>query len=202
MKVIFILLSIICVSASFDRIADSGRLVFEEEKSMRSSFCMYNDGKFYEARPSGCVGQEFAWGYYHYVNDTVNLIYQSLNVFDFDVIKSLDTLSIYQIVKIVDCYNQPVRFQSVWFDTTCTNLYNPGILRTEKGRAISYLASVFDEQVNDGSFQISNADTITYKWRCNRESIESINGGQLFINQKQTKRRIVLGNKRIKWVEK
>ncbi len=196
MKKASIFLLLFFALASFDKVNDKTRLIFEEEKSMRSSFCMYSDGKFYEARPSGCVEQDFASGSWKNLNDTVTLIYQSDNLFNFEVLKSIDTSSKYQIVKIVDCYNQPVRFQSICFDTTCQNLYNPGILKLEKGKSIFYSMPIFeDNKVTDESIY-SNADTITYKWHCNRESIESISGGSLYISKESISKRIILKNKK------
>ncbi len=197
MKEIKPLFFLILVLSSFDKANDRIRLIFEEQKGMRSSFCMYSDGKFYESRPSGCVGQDFASGTWEKKNDTIVLIYQTDNVFDFEVLKSLDTSNKYQIVNIVDCYNQPVRLQYVCFDTICQNLYNPGILRIEKGKSILYSMPIFEGyKVKDESIY-SNADTITYKWHCNREAIESINGGSLYINKESTKKKIILKNKRI-----
>jgi hypothetical protein len=196
MKKVKLLLFMFLVLSSFDKANDRIRLIFEEEKSMRSSFCMYSDGKFYEARPSGCVGQDFASGRWENINDTITLIYQSDNLFDFEVLKSLDTTNKNQIVRILDCYNQPVRFQIVCFDTTCQNLYNPGILKIEKGKSLFYSAPIFDNNLENNESQFCNSDTITYKWHCNRESIESIDGGRLYINKESTRKKIILKNKK------
>ena len=198
MKKVNLLLFLFLVLSSFYKTNDGIRLIFEEEKSMRSSFCMYNDEKFYEARPSGCVGQDFASGNWKNINDTITLIYQTDNVFHFEVLKSLDTTNKYQIVRIIDYYNQPVRFQNVCFDTTCQNLYNPGILKLEKGKSIFYQSPFFDQNSKDNESIFCNADTITYKWHCNRESIESISGGTLFTNQEPAKKKIILKNKKFK----
>jgi hypothetical protein len=193
-KLIFLL---VLVLSSFDKANDRIRLIFEEEKGMRSSFCMYSDGRFYETRPSGCVGQEFASGVWETKKDTVKLIYKTGKTFDFEVFNSLDTSSKLQIVRIIDCYNQPVRFQDVCFDTTCQNLFNPGLARIEKGKSILYFAPIFEQNGRNVESVISNADTITYKWLCNRESIESISGGTLYINQEQSEKRVYLRNKRV-----
>jgi hypothetical protein len=186
------------VLSSFDHPSDGIRLIFEEQKSMRSSFCLYSDGRFYEARPSGCVGQDFASGFWERKKDTVKLIYTTERIFDFEVLKSPDTSSKFQIVRIIDRYNQPVRFQNVYFDITCLNLYNPGLAKVEKGASILYLAPAFEQTGRDAESIISNADTITYKWFCNRESIESIDGGTLYINQEPGEKKIILGNKSVK----
>jgi hypothetical protein len=197
MKTATLLLILVLFLSSFYKPHDRIRLIFEEEKTMRSSFCMYSDGKFYEARASGCVGQEFASGYWENENDTITLVYRADNVFDFEILKSEDTANKYQIVKVIDCYNQPVRFQNVCFDTTCQNLYNPGILSIEKGKSIWYSAPIFEQTGKNSESIFCNADTITYKWNCNRESIESISGGTLFFNQESTKKKIKLRNKKI-----
>lgn len=173
------------------------RLIFEEEKSLRSSFCMYSDGRFYETRAEGCVGQIFRWGYWQRSNDTVDLQYESKNLYYFDIIKSRDTSSSYQVVKIIDCYNQPVRFQYVDFDTSYANLYNPGILRVKKGKYIGY-ANIFENGYDPNQFQKFNADTITYKWNCNRESIEAVSGGTLTPILVAETRKVIVSNKRVR----
>ena len=201
-KEVLYLLSLILILPAFEKIHNTQRLVFEEQKGMRSSFCMYSDGKFYDAQASGCTGQVFAWGYWKNVNDTILLSYQTENIFTYDIIKSKDSLNKFQIVRIIDCYNQPVRFQNMYHDTICSNLYNPGILRIMKGNSIWYPAPAFDNSGNDLDLIISNADTITYQWRCNRECLESISGGQLFTNENENTERIILGNKRIRRLDK
>lgn len=190
-------LFIFWVLSSFNNPLDRIRLIFEEEKSMRSSFCMYSDGKFFETRASGCVGQEFASGYWKNINDTITLVYRTDKVFDYEILKSVDTSNKYQIVKIIDCYNQPVRFQNVCFDTTCQNLYNAGILRIEKGKSILYFAPIFEDNLKNSESIFCSADTITYKWNCNRESIESINGGTLFYSKELEKKKVIVKNKQI-----
>jgi hypothetical protein len=201
MKLILILTLVTCFFASGKNNGSSVRLVFEDEKSSRYSFCMYSDGKFYETRGSGCVGQDFSWGYWKKFHDTVRLQYQSSNIFDFDVIKSADSLDRYQIVSIVDCYDQPMRFQIICRDTTCLYPDSTGFVRVEKGRYISYLNHYFGDYLNNEGVQKTNSDTLIFKWRCNRESIESISGGDLFINNKRAAKRFVLRNKRMKWIE-
>jgi hypothetical protein len=196
MKKIYLILILFLALSSFYKGNDKIRLIFEEEIGMRSSFCMYSDGKFYETRPSGCVGQDFASGSWKNINDTVTLIYNTYNLFNFEVIKSSDTTSKYQIVRILDCYNQPVRFQNVCFDTTCQNLYNPAILRIEKEKSIFYSAPIFDNNKYSNESVLCNADTITFRWNCNRESIESIDGGSLYINKEPTRKKIILKNKK------
>lgn len=193
-KFIFIL---VLALSSFNSPKDGIRLIFEKEKSMRASFCLYSDGRFYETRASGCVGQEFAFGFWEKNKDTVTLSYKTEKIFDFEVITSADTSSKFQIVRIIDRYNQPVRFQYVYFDTTCQNLYNPGLAKVEKGKSIFYLSPTFDQGSREVDLFSSNADTITYKWFCNRESIESINGGSLYINQEPHERKVILRNKRV-----
>jgi hypothetical protein len=201
MKAITIL-SACFVLSSFYKNNDRIRLVFEEEKGIRSSFCMYNDGKFYEARPSGCVGQEFSWGYWEKSNDTVKLNYQHGKIFDFEVIQSKDSSAKYQFVRIIDCYNQPVRFQGIYVDTTWEMLYNPGIITIEKGKSLFYIAARFEDINTNVEPVFSNADTITYRWYCNRESIESISLGTLYYtyNEAVTKKAL-LRNKRVIVVE-
>jgi hypothetical protein len=186
------------VLSSFGNPDDGIRLVFEEQKSMRSSFCLYSDGRFYEARPSGCVEQEFSSGSWENNKDTIKLIYKTGKTFGFEVLYSADTSSKFQIVRIIDRYNQPVRFQNVYFDITCQNLYNPGLAKVEKGKSILYLAPIFDQGGRDAESITSNADTITYKWFCNRESIESISGGTFYTNQEPREKRIILRNKSVK----
>lgn len=178
------------------------RLIFETEKGMRSSFCLYSDGKFYETQASGCTGQEFSWGYWENKNDTVHLIYDTKNIFNFETIKSKDTLDKYQFIRIIDVYNQPVRFENICYDTICTNLYNPGVLKISKGSYVSYLGATFNDSLHNSESIQSNSDTITFKWNCNRESLESISGGQLYTNQRSREEKIILGNKRIRRLEK
>ena len=197
MKKIHFLFLLFFMLTSFDKTQGDIRLVFEEEKSMRSSFCMYSDGQFYETRPSGCVEQEFSSGYWENKNDIITLTYKVAKVFNYDILKSFDTSNKYQIVKVVDCYNQPVRFQNIYFDTTYQNLYNPGILKIEKGKSIFYPAPIFNQDTSYGETVFTKADTIIYKWHCNRESIESINGGTLFTNQEAKKEKVILKSKNI-----
>ena len=196
---LFLLLLSLTAFTDFDK---KDRLIFETEKGIRSSFCIYTDGKFYETQPSGCIGQEFSWGHWKNKNDTIILNYDNKNIFNFETIKSKNTTNKYQIVRIIDFYDQPVRFENICYDTICTNLYNPGILKILKGSYISYLGATF----NDNSYNLesiqSNADTITFRWNCNRESLESISGGQLYTNQYNKQERVILGNKRIRRLEK
>lgn len=192
------LLPLIFILPAFKKINNHERLLFEEKRGARSSFCMYSDGKFYDAQASGCTGQLFAWGYWKNINDTILLSYQTGNIFSYDIIKSTDSLNKFQIVKITDCYDRPVRFQYVCYDTTCTNLYNPGMLRILKGSYVSYSAPAFNDNGNYPDYVTSNADTITYKWRCNRECLESISGGELFTNQTENTEKVILGNKRVR----
>jgi hypothetical protein len=189
--------SLLLVLSSFNKPKDGIRLIFEEQKSMRSSFCMYSDGRFYEARPSGCVGQEFASGYWENRKDTVRLIYKTENVYRFEILKTVDTASKFQIVRIIDCYNQPVRFQNVCFDTACQNLYNPGLAKIGKGKSILYLAPIFEQNGGNVESINSNADTVTFRWLCNRESIESISGGTLYINQEPGQKKVILKSKSV-----
>jgi hypothetical protein len=187
---------------AFTEFEKKDRLIFETEKGMRSSFCIYSDGKFYETQPSGCTGQEFLWGYWENKNDTIHLSYNNKNIFYFETIKSKGTLNKYQIFRIIDFYNQPVRFENICYDTVCTNLYNPGILKILKGNYVSYIGARFNDSLYNSESIQSNSDTITLKWNCNRESLESISGGQLYTNQYNKKEKIILGNKQIKKVEK
>jgi hypothetical protein len=60
----FLAIPLILISLAFKDNPITEKLLFENEKSMRSSFCMYNDGKFYEALGAGCIEQEFSWGYW------------------------------------------------------------------------------------------------------------------------------------------
>lgn len=194
-------LFLVLVLSAFNHPDGGTRLIFEAEKGMRSSFCLYSDGRFYEARPSGCVGQEFASGYWENIKDTVRLTYKAKNVFDFEVLESRDTSNKFQIVRIIDCYNQPVRFQNVYFDTASQNLYNPGLAKIEKGKSVLYLAPMFEGDTAGVVSTISNADTITYKWFCNRESIESINGGNLYFNGEMTEKKAIIRNKMVKLLD-
>jgi hypothetical protein len=132
--------------------------------------------------------------------DIILLSYKTENIFFFDLLKSKDSLNEFQIIKIVDCYNQPVRFESIYYDTTRKNLYNPAILKIKKGSLIYYPTPIFSTENTDIDLVKSNADTLTYKWHCNRECLESINGGQLFLNQNERTEKIILSNKRIKRV--
>jgi hypothetical protein len=200
-KIIFFILTLLTLMAFTDH-DKKDRLIFETELGMRSSFCLYSDGKFYETQSSGCTGQEFSWGTWQSKNDTIHLIYDTKNIFNFEIIKSNDTLNKYQFVRIIDFYDQPVRFENICYDTTCTNLYNPGVLKISKGSYLSYIGATFNDTINNTETVISNADTITFKWNCNRESLESINGGQLFTNQSSKTEKIILGNKRIRRIER
>ena len=202
MKILSTLLFLFLAALTTNEVEEDVRLIFSEPTGMRSSFCIYNDGKFYETRPSGCIGQDFSWGYWNTLNDTVTLKYQTDNVFDYVIEQSKDSLKKYQYVRLIDCYNQPVRFQSVCYDTICANLYNPGILIVEKGKVISYLSPIFDSHIKDENYAFTNADTVTIRWKCNRESIESINGGQLFVNRQPSTTRVILGNKKVNWIDK
>ena len=188
---------LLTVASGFSTDHGSVRLVFEEERSMRSSFCLYSDGKFYDAQASGCVGQSFAWGYWKAEKDSVVLNYSATNIFQYTVLKSRDTKSLYQLVRVVDCYDQPVRFQYINYGTGYQCLNNPGILRIRKGIAINYPAPLFDPADTGMIYHTSYADTITYKWSCNRESIESIDLGRLSINDRQHVERVLLRNRRV-----
>lgn len=176
---------------------EDDKLLFEEVKSMRASFCMYADGKFYQARSAGCTGQSFAWGYWKKVEDTLVLDFSTEDIFQYQIIKSADSMNKYQIIRIVDCYNQPVRFQFVNHDSGYNNLYNSGILKLKKGNTINYDSPVFDSNNAEMVYLTSNADTITYKWRCNRECLESVKGGDQFIDNRARVEKIVLRNKRV-----
>jgi hypothetical protein len=192
------LLLIVLVLSAFSKLHLSERLIFETEKSMRSSFCLYSDGKFYDAQAAGCTGQLFGWGYWKKIHDTVQLSYQSKNIFKYDIIESRDSVSEYQVIRIIDDYDQPVRFQLVYYDTTAVNLYNPAILTIKKGSDIYYPVGIFNDSSAYHGGLITNADTITYKWRCNRECLESIDGGDLAVNKEEYIEKAILGTKRIR----
>ena len=195
-NVIFFLLPILLITLAFNRV-NNEKLLFENEKSIRSSFCLYSDGRFYDAQASGCIGQSFAWGNWKNINDTMLLNYSKENIFYYDIQKSIDSLNHFQIVRILDRYNQPVRFQIINRDSGYTNLFNTGILKIKKGNSINYPAPTFDNKDFEYDYILSNADTITYKWHCNRECIESISGGHLDINNKEITEKVILKNKRI-----
>lgn len=197
MKTSKLLLPLVFVCLSFSKTDDRIRLIFEEQKTMRSSFCLYSDGKFYETRAAGCVEQLFSSGSWENTNDTITLTYQANNLFDFEILKSRDTASKYQIIRILDCYNQPVRFQHIYADITSHNLYNTGMLQIEKGKSLFYLGPVFGQKAEGSELIICSADTVTYKWHCNRESLESINGGRLFVNTEAMTKKVTLRNKRV-----
>ena len=198
---LFLFLSLISLTA-FTKLNNRERLIFESEKGMRSSFCIYSDGNFYETQASGCRGQEFSWGHWENKNDTIQLSYDTLNIFNFETLKSKDTFNKYQVIKIIDFYNQPVRFENICYDTVCVNLYNPGILKILKGSYISYWGARFNNISNNSEAFQSNYDTITFKWNCNRESLESISGGDLYTNQIEKRQKVILGNKRVRRLEK
>lgn len=155
---------------------------------------MYSDGRFFESRPSGCTGQDFSSGTWIKDNDIITLSYCTDNPFNFEVTESNDTASSHQVVRIVDCYDQPVRFQHLYIGTSSENLYNPGMIRVAKGEDI-YYAMPFENSLSSNKSVLSRADTLTFKWRCNRESIESINGGTLYISQEASSKKIRLRNR-------
>jgi len=175
------------------------KLIFEQKKYSRSSFCLYSDGKFYHTHSSGCIGQSFSWGYWKVTNDTITLNYSNQDIFKYDIVKSTDSQSNFQIVRIIDCYNQPVRFQIINHDSGYNNLYNIGYLKLRKGNSINYPAPIFNDEQEWESI-VSEADTITYQWQCNRESIESINGGRLYIETEQNIKKIKIHNKQVSWL--
>lgn len=193
---------VVTFTLAFTNKGDQDKLLFEEVKSARSSFCMYADGKFYQAQSAGCTGQSFAWGYWKNVEDTLTLDFSTQDIFQYDILKSADSQSRYQIIRIVDCYNQPVRFQFVSHDSGYSNLYNTGMLKLKKGNTINYEAPVFDVTNAEVVYLTSNADTLTYKWRCNIECLESVNGGDQFINNRARVEKIVLRNKRVQRLDK
>jgi|GEM_PF-5876831 len=196
-KILIALIAIFFLS-SFDsnQKNDDYRLVFEARKSMRSSFCIYSDGRFFDAQASGCVGQFFSWGYWKNINDTIQLEYSKEDIFKYDVLKSTDSQNAFQIVRIMDCYNQPVRFEVINHDSGYTKLYNTGFCKVKKGNSINYPAPMFDSKDFEFEYITCNSDTLTYKWRCNRECIESINGGRLYVNAEESKTKVILRNKR------
>lgn len=174
-----------------------GKLVFESVKYMRSSFCMYSDGKFYDAHSSGCTEQNFAWGYWENIHDTIVLHYRAQNIFQYDVVRSPDTQSNFQVIRIIDCYDQPVRFQFINHANGYSNLYNTGILKIKKGSPVNYPAPEFGKGNPEIEYISCNADTLTYKWHCNRECLESVNGGYLFIDDNERMEKIVLQQKQV-----
>jgi hypothetical protein len=191
---LFIILAVVCLAFT-DRY-NSNKLIFEQERFSRSSFCLYNDGRFFEADGGGCVDQLFAWGYWKNVNDTIILNYSNNNIFNYEIIKSIDSQNQFQIVRVIDCYGQPVRFQFINHNTGYTNLYNTGIVQLKKNNSINYPAYYFSKKDEEYEYIASNADTITYQWRCNRECLESINGGRLHVNDEEKVKRIILKGKR------
>ncbi|MFM2385982.1 MAG: hypothetical protein RL660_739 [Bacteroidota bacterium] len=173
------------------------RLIFEEQPSMRSSFCLFDDGKFYDAQASGCVGQLFSWGHWTEFNDTLTLRYSNVNVFKYSVIESEETNNSYQVIKVIDCYNQPVRQQYLKVDTSYLDLYNTGLYLLPKGRKIIYCSHGFGDDDLASFTNISNADTITFQWHCNRECIESISAGSLTLELQQRTERAIISKRRL-----
>jgi hypothetical protein len=176
------------------------KLVFESKTSMRESLCLYDDGKFYYSKPAGCIMQAFKWGTYVLNNDTAVLKFSPENIFNYDLIQSSDTTSEFQIVRILDCYNQPVRFQHISSDTGYSNLFNIGLIRLKKGNSINYYGEPFEHISNEIIYVTSNSDTLTYKWRCNRECLESVSGGRLFADTNAGVQKILLRNKEFEFV--
>jgi len=158
---------------------------------------LYSDGKFYDASPAGCVGQDFSWGTWTKSNDTFLLTYRKENIFNFELIKSKDSQNSFQVIKIVDCYNQPVRFQIINHNSGYTELFNTGIVKVKKNNSIGYPAPSIGDSDYDSGTILSNEDTITFKWHCNRECVESISGGRLYVNSDEYMKKVVLNNKRI-----
>ena len=169
-------------------------------KRDRSSFCLYSDGKFYGASQQGCVAQSFFWGYWLRAGDTVHLSYGTSNIFCFEVVESTGTKNAFQVVRVVDCYNQPVRFQHMRTDTGWTSLYNRGFLRISKGQSLVYATPDFEIKPGGWDKVKSSADTLTYKWRCNREVLESINGGTLYVDTVAGNGSVVLKGKEVRWL--
>jgi hypothetical protein len=162
----------------------NAELIYHDNRYMRSSFCLYNDGKFYETKASGCTHQLFAWGNYTKKGDSIYLDYQPENIFTYDIVFSKDTSATFQIVQILDCYNKPVRFQHLNHKEDYSNLYNTGIIKLPKNNSYNYPIQSFDDKPYNESYFTNNADTISFRWRCNRESIESISDGSLIVNNR------------------
>ena len=187
------------VLSSFD---NKQKLLFFGNRYSRSSFCLYNDGKFYKTEGAGCTGQFFAWGSWTRNGDTLSLEYSAYNIFSYETLLSKDTNAKFQIVRIVDCYDQPLRFQHLYHNKGYSNLYNQGFIKLEKNNSINYPTPPFDNKEYNNEFISSNSDTITFRWKCNRESIESINGGELFTNDRSKTVKALITDRDVREVNK
>lgn len=196
MRIKIVLFLLFYFLTSFDFQDENPKMLIHANRFLRSSFCLFNDGKFYRTNGSGCVGQDFSWGTWTKDNDIYILTTESENIFNYKIVESKDTQSKFQTIQIIDCYNRPVRFQSIFYDTTFTELYNTGMIKLVKKFVISYNSDNIDNAIEPVNYIQSNSDTIKFKWNCNRESIESINGGRLYFDKERNTEKIRIENNR------